>query len=141
MAWQGYFFRATRTGTIFPNSYIEYEGYDSTPNQREDIKAYRDENTRDLYRITAAGHKTKIQVRIRPGLNILQKVSIQNFFRAGATDAEWKERKVQLTYWNEEDNTYYTSYFYIPDIQFKIHHLDHNNNPIYSGFEFHLIEY
>lgn len=141
MAWEGYFFKSTRTNTPFNNSYIDFEGYDSTPNQREDIKAYRDENTRDLYRITAAGHKTKIQFKTRAGLNILQKADIQNFFRSSCTADEWKERKVQLTYWNDEDNEYYTSYFYIPDIKFTIHHLDSWNNPVYSALEVHLIEY
>ena len=47
-AFKGYLLRAVATNTVFPNNYIVYEGWDSTPNQREEIKAIRDDNTRDF---------------------------------------------------------------------------------------------
>lgn len=139
MAWGGYFLKNAITNTVFNNHLIQWDSYLSTPNQREEIKAYRDEVTRQLYRVTATGHKTKIEFTTIPYLNGLQKVAIQSFFREQSPD--WNQRKCQLTYWNDEDNTYYTSYFYVPDITFKVHHLDHNNNPIYEALEIHLIEY
>lgn len=139
MAWSGYFLRNVETGTVFDNHFIQWDSYSSTPNQREEIKAYRDENTRDLYRITATGHKTKIEFSTIPYLNLFQKGLVQVFFATGTPD--WNQRKVHLEYWNDEDNTYYTSYFYIPDIQFKVHHLDNWNNPVYESIEIHLIEY
>ena len=106
---------------------------------QEEIKAYRDDNTRDLYRITAPGHKTKIEFTTIPHLNLFQKVLIQGFFSEGSED--WNQRRVLIEYWNDEDNTYYTSYFYIPDITFSVNHLDEWNNPIYNELEIHLIEY
>ena len=44
--WQGFLFKATQSGDVFPDKYINYESYDTTPNQREEIKAYRDDNSR-----------------------------------------------------------------------------------------------
>lgn len=141
MAWEGYFFKLTRTNVEFDKHFIQWDSYLSTPNQREEIKAYRDENTRDLHRVTAPGMKSKIEFTTLPFLSYTQKCAIQDFFRSSCTADEWKERKVQLTYWNDEDNTYYTAYFYIPDIQFKIHHLDENGYPVYNSLDIHLIEY
>ena len=54
---EGYLFKKTvtqGTSTIdvpFPNRYIALDTWSSTPNQREEIKAYRDDNTRDLTRV------------------------------------------------------------------------------------------
>lgn len=138
MSWAGYFFKATASNTIFDMRYIQYDSYQSTPNQREEIKAYRDENTRDLYRVTAAGKKSKIEFTTMPNLTLAEKQAIQAFFRNNAT--LWSERKIQLTYWNDEDNTYYTSYFYIPDITFSIKRVD-SSGPIYNALSIHLVEY
>lgn len=152
----GYFLKATKTGVIFPMSYIEYDTYTCTPNQREEIKAYRDENTRELFRITAAGMKTKITFSTRKTLHKADKKAILKFFtdeEALDTDpyTALKQRKVQLTYWNEEEDTYKTSYFYIPNLTFKVKHIypterfDTNHNRIYDiiyeALEFEVIEY
>lgn len=153
----GFFIKATKTGAIFPMSYIEYDTYTCTPNQREEVKAYRDENTRELFRITASGMKTKITFSTRKTLHKADKVAILKFFTdEEALDVDdpitaLKQRKVQLTYWNEEEDTYKTSYFYIPNMQFKVKHIyptnkfDRNNNRIYDivyeALDFELIEY
>lgn len=152
----GYFLKATKTNTVFPMTYIAYDTYTCTPNQREEIKAYRDENTRELFRITAQGMKTKITFSTRGALHKADKENILNFFKE-AEYAEFdsftslKQRKVQLTYWNEEDNDYKTSYFYIPNITFKIksiyptNRFDINSNRIYDiiyeAVDFEVIEY
>lgn len=152
----GYFIKATKTNKKFPMSYIAFNTYTCTPNQREEIKAYRDENSRELYRITATGMKTKITFSTRGSLNKADKEAILKFF----TDAEMqepdpalasKQRKVQLTYWNEESSSYRTSYFYIPNMTFKINSVrrtgrydnDHNAiyDIIYNALDFELIEY
>lgn len=152
----GYFIKATKTNQEFPTQYIAYDTYSCTPNQREEIKAYRDENTRELYRITASGMKTKITFSTRANLHKADKVAILNFFTTAEgreTDAATalKQRKVQLTYWNEEEDTYKTSYFYRPNLTFKIKSMkptkrhDINGNTIYDiiyeALDFELIEY
>lgn len=137
-AFEGYLMKATDTGIIFPNKYIIYESWESTPNHREEIKAWRDDNTRDLFRITAEGTKTDFSFDIKAGLHLADKIAIQEFF----TNAEVNhlERKIQLTYWNDEDNEYKTAYFYRPDIQFTIRKIT-DDDIVYKGFTIELVEY
>lgn len=137
-AFNGYLIKATATDIIFPNKYIVYESWNSTPNSREEIKAWRDDNTRDLFRITAQGTKSSFSFNVRAGLHLSDKIAIQQFF----TNAEVNhlERKIQLTYWNDEDNTYKTAYFYRPDIEFTIRKIT-DDDIIYNEFSISLIEY
>ena len=138
MSWKGYFIRATKTNTIFPNEYIAWESYDSEPNHREEIKAYRDDNTRDLTRITAEGTKSSLAFTVRSNLHLSDKIAIQNFFTDAEDDA--LERKINLEYWNDEDNTYKTADFYRPDIKFTIKKIT-EDDIIYKEFTIDLIEY
>ena len=138
MAWAGYLLKATATNTVFPNSYIKWDTWNSTPNNREEIKAYRDENTRDLTRITAAGRKTSIQFSTRDSLHLSDKMAIQSFFTSAESDAD--ERKINLEYWNDEENTYKTGYFYRPNTQFNIRKITDTDN-IYDSITIDLVEY
>lgn len=137
-SYAGYFIKATATGTRFPMKYINEESYKSTPNQREEIKAYRDENTRDLHRVTASGKKTKIEFTTRDGLHLKDKKIIQKFFTDAESDAA--QRKISLEYWNDEDNTYKTSSFYRPDIEFTIKKAT-DTDLIYKELTIKLVEY
>lgn len=142
--WQGYLFKKTeQVGTTvvdvkFPDKYIALESWDSTPNQREEIKAYRDDNTRNLTRITAQGKKSTFSFKTRKYLHLAEKMEIQNFFTSSETDPN--QRKIQLTYWNEEDNKYKTGDFYRPNMKFKIYKIS-NDDIIYDEMSFELIEY
>lgn len=122
----------------FPLEYIEYESYASTPKQREEIKAYRDENTRELYRITASGMKTKITFTTRANLHLADKIAIQKFFTDNESNA--MQRKIYLSYWDDEQNQYNTGYFYRPNMNFKIVSIS-EDDIIYSKLDFELIEY
>lgn len=135
--WKGYFIKATKTNTIFPMKYIVVESYEAIPKAREEIKAYRDENSRNLTRVTAKGHKSSFKFTIRP-LHLADKIKVQKFF----TDAEVnkEQRKIELQYWNDEDNEYKTAYFYRPDITFKIKQATATDIK-YDEFEINLIEY
>ena len=66
------------------------------------------------------------------------KEAIQQFFKH-ATVID-KERKVQLRYWNDEDNVYKTSYFYIADIKFTVSYIE-GTNVVYNPIEINLVEY
>lgn len=137
-SFEGYLLKATATNEEFPLNYIAWESYDSTPNQREEIKAYRDENTRDLVRVTAKGKKTKIKFTTKQGLHLNDKKKIQKWF----TDAESNhaQRKINLKYWNDEDNKYETGDFYRPDINFKIRKVE-ETDLIYEALDITLVEY
>ena len=143
-SFKGYLFKKTvGTGASahdvpFPNRYIALDTWDSTPNQREEIKAYRDDNTRNLTRITAQGKKSKFTFKTRKYLHLAEKKEIQEFFTDSETDRN--QRKIQLTYWNDEANEYRTGYFYRPNMTFKIYKIT-DDDIIYNEMSFELIEY
>ena len=111
---------------IMPNKYIT--AFSSTPNQRLETSAERDQNG-TLQRATLPNYKTKISF----STHILQ--SIINLSMANKL-----QRKCRVTYWNDETNSYYTSYFYIPDIEYTV--MDAEKNDItYQPITVELIEY
>lgn len=139
--WQGYLLKAVHTNKKFPLEYINFESWDSTPNQREEIKAYRDDNTRDLTRVTASGMKSKFGFTTRENLTLEDKIEIQKFFTDAMVDSEArKQRKVQLTFWNDEANDYKTGYFYIPNMDFPIKKVT-NETIFYREMTFQFVEY
>lgn len=136
MAFEGYLMKTGNT--IFPHQYILLESWKTTPNQREEIRAYRDENTRNLTRVTAAGRKSVIKFTTRPNLHLSEKQAIQKFFTDNEVDAD--QRKIQITFWNDESNSYTTGYFYRPNMEFPIKVIK-GNDIVYGSLEFSLIEY
>lgn len=138
MAFAGYLLKAVATNTVFPNKYIEYESWTSTPDQREELVAYRDDNTRDLTRVTATGKKTVFSFKIREGIHLDDKQIIQQFFTSAEVDSE--QRKIQLEFWNDDTNTYDTGYFYRPNMAFPIKKIT-NNDIIYKQLSLDFVEY
>lgn len=138
----GYLFAAMNSnGTVgqhFPNEYIAYDTWDTNPNQREEIKAYRDDNTRNLTRITAQGKKSTFKFDTRENLHLADIEAIKSFFDSCMQDAN--QRRVWLQYWNMEELTYKTGMFYIPNASFKIKKIT-NNDIIFDVHTFDLIEY
>lgn len=116
---------------------MERGSYSTTPNQREEVKAVRDDYTRDLTRITAPGTKTRIEFMTLP-CELKTKMAIQAFFTNAEVDA--LQRKIQLEYYNEETNTYKTSYFYRDDITFNVKKAT-DTDIEYEGFRIVLVEY
>lgn len=122
----------------FPHKYIALDSWSTTPNQREEIKAYRDDNSRNLHRVTAAGRKTAIKFTTRPYLTLAEKQEIQTFFTSHETSAA--ERKIEILFWNEESNSYKSGFFYRPNMEFKIFQIWADTIK-YKAFEFNLVEY
>lgn len=143
--WQGYLLKAVKTNQIFPDTYINFGSWDSTPKQREELKAYRDDNTRNLTRVTADGMKSKFGFSTRENLTLEDKIVVQKFF-TDAMNAETnpseavKQRKVELKYWCDEDNSYKTGYFYIPNMNFPIKKIT-NDTIFYRELTFQFVEY
>lgn len=137
-AFQGYLFKATGASAAFPMKYIDETTWESTPNQREELKAYRDDNTRDLTRVTAAGRKTAISFETRSGLHKADKEAIQSYFTSNESDAT--QRRISLTYWNDEENNYKQGDFYRPNLTFKIKKIT-GNDIIYDKVKIDLVEY
>lgn len=135
---RGYFLKAVNSGEIFPNKYIQIDSWESNPKAREEIKAYRDENTRDLTRITASGTKSKWSFTTMPYLHLADKMAIQDFFVRNESDH--LARRITLEYWNDESNQYEVADFYRPDTQFKIYEIT-SNDIIYDEFKVTGVEY
>lgn len=123
---------------IVPNKYLAYDDYTATPNQRTEVEAYRDLNNL-LHRDTSPNFKTKIDFNTRP-LYLAEKIDLQSVFASGLVNRA--QRKYNVTYWDDEQNTYRTGVFYMPDVDYKIINVDEETkNILYNKMRFALIEY
>ena len=123
---------------IVPNKYLAYDDYTATPNQRTEIEAYRDLNNL-LHRDTSPNFKTKIGFNTRP-LYLAEKIDLQSAFASVLVNRS--QRKYNVTYWDDEQNTYRTGVFYMPDVDYKIINVDEETkNILYNKMRFALIEY
>lgn len=125
---------------VLPNDFLLLEGWSATPNQRTEVDAYRDGNNL-LHRETSENFKTKITLSVRE-MELEDKIRFQSIVNSGMIDAV--QRKVDVTYWNDETNQYVTSQtgFYIPNFDWKISRVDEENNLLYyKDFTLTLIEY
>lgn len=141
----GYLLKAVKTNTVFPDKYIEADQFDSTPNSREEIKAYRDENTRDLTRITAEGMKSTWSLKTRKHLHLADLETIRNFFYDAEEedddpDSNHRQRRVELEFWDMENLEYRTAYFYRPDIKYTVHTYT-DNDIIFNEITIEGVEY
>lgn len=142
MAFEGYLFASCNANftikQVFPNKYIQFNSWTSTPNQREELKAYRDDNTRNLTRVTAAGKKSVFSFKVRNPLHLEDKILIQKFFTDAEIDQE--QRKVNLRFWDDEKNEYRTGTFYRPNMKFPIIRIT-DDDIVYGELTIECIEY
>lgn len=110
----GYLLKAY-DGTIL-DSYIQADTYSTTPDQRQDSNSYRD-GYGELHRTVLPCVCTTIAFSTVP-MNLDDKIAFWDAINSGILDS--MERKVKLTYWNDETNTYCTDTVYIPDTKFPI---------------------
>lgn len=135
MAFEGFLMKASET--TFPHKYIQISTYQTTPSQRQDLDSYQDSKG-NLHRTVVPHDRSKIVFKTIDDLKLAEKQEIQAFFNGAMTNA--RERKVTLTYWNDEDNIYKTGSFYIPDVTYPIKRIM-GNDIVYDSVEYHLIEY
>lgn len=140
--WRGYLLRAKKdehsSWETFPMKYINEASWESTPNQREELKAYRNENNRDLTRVTASGKKSSITFKTRPNLHLTDKIKVQKFFTDNENNAS--QRRIYLEYWNDESNDYKKADFYRTDTKFTIKKVT-EDDIIYDELQIELVEY
>lgn len=119
--------------------YIIKGGYSSTPNQRQEAKAWQDLKG-NLHRDTAPHYRTKIEFKTVNGITLSEKQEIQGIMNSAITDK--RQRKGTVIYWNEEDNEYKQATVYIPDITFEVDEVDEQRKNIYyNSIRIALIEY
>ncbi len=126
---------------ILPNSFILADGWESTPNQRVEIDAYRDANVL-LHRETSENFKTSITLNIR-AMNLEEMTAFKAVIGLATLDINSKkQRKLMVTYWNDEELDYKTATMYMPDVTYTIHTVDEVDRDIeYNGFTIELVEY
>lgn len=126
---------------VLPNSFILADGWESTPNQRVEIDAYRDANVL-LHRETSENFKTSITLNIR-AMNLEEMTAFKAVIGLATLDINnKKQRRLMVTYWNDEELEYKTATMYMPDVTYSIHTVDEVDRDIeYNGFTIELIEY
>ncbi len=135
MAFSGYLLAFG--GKILPHEYIQLSTYEVLPYQRTELAAYRDNNN-DLHRTTSSNHKTTIRFTTVPGLTLAQKRQLQISMASGIISNT--ERKYQITYWNDETNSYITGYFYMTDVSYTVRKIS-STSIVYEPIPFEFIEY
>lgn len=126
---------------VLPNSFILADGWESTPNQRVEIDAYRDANVL-LHRETSENFKTSLTLNIR-AMNLEEMTAFKNVIGLATLDViNKRQRRVMVTYWNDEDLNYKTAVMYMTDTSYSIHTVNEETKDIeYNSFSLELIEY
>ena len=116
--------------------YIFKDSYSVTPNRRQDLDPYRDANGR-LHRNVVSHYATTISFQTKPMWNN-ELAQFMSFVRNHYTNTA--EKKLNVTYYAPDTDSYSSGDFYIPDVQFPIHMID-GNKILYKSVQIELIEY
>ena len=136
MAFSGYLL--SLGGSNLPLKYIYKESYKVTPNRRQDLDPKRDEEGK-LHRNTLSHTATTISFQTKPMWND-EMASLMSLIRGSYSNT--LEKKVNVTYFSPDTNSYHSGTFYIPDIEFTIDMVDTKENRIlYLSTTIELIEY
>lgn len=122
----------------FPMKYVAKNGVHINPNVREEIKAYRDDNSRNLTRVTAAGTKTSISIDILGGQHNAEKNEMQAWFTSHEIDT--LQRKITLLYYDADSDSYKTGTFYRADTEYTIITTT-ANDILWDAWTYDLVEY
>lgn len=136
----GYLLKFNKTNTVFPNKNIEADSFRATPLQRSEIKAYRDSNNK-LHRITSSNHKTKLVFTVMGddgSIPLSEMREILDMLKKAYSN--YTQRKMAVTYWDDETLSYRTMTAYVPDITYTKEKVS-DSNIMYKPFEVTMIEY
>ena len=132
----GWLIKFPKTNQLFPHDLIDKDNYKSTPLQRNEIKAYRD-NSALLHRVTSPNHKSKIEFQTIP-LNLAQLAQIRAILNAAMDNT--KERRLRVTYWDDELLNYRTMTAYMTDVTYPVSVIS-GGDIEYQAIKFTFIEY
>lgn len=132
---RGYLVKAYN-GTIL-DQYLTAEGFKCTPDQRQDKDSYRD-GYGILHRNVLPGVTSTLELTTLDGLNVDQVAAFKEAIESGIINS--MERKLTLTYWNDERMAYCTDTFYMPDMTFTYSRIQ-DNTLIYKSTTFKFIGY
>ena len=139
MAFSGYLIKVgTGTPVEIPMKYMRAETYSVTPHQRLEWSAERDV-TGVLHRETTPNMPPKIEfntpLMTNADIKALNTI-LSNAYSVAA------ERKLSVTYYDPESDTYKTHDCYMPDVKYEIRNVDSVNNVInYEELRYAFIGY
>lgn len=133
---QGWLIKFPKTNQLFPHELIDKDNYKSTPLQRTELKSYRDNNIL-LHRVTSPNYKSKIEFQTVE-LTLAQLAQIRAILNAAFDNR--KERKLRVTYWDDELLDYRTMTAYMTDTTYTVSTIS-NSSIKYNTIRFSFIEY
>lgn len=140
MAFSGYLIKVgTGLAAVeIPMKYMRYTSYKVTPDQRMEWSAERD-TTGVLHRETVANKPPKIEFET-PYMTNSDIVALNTLIQGKYTVAA--ERKLDITYYDPESDSYKTAAVYMPDVNYKIYNVDSTNKKIlYEPLRYAFIGY
>lgn len=143
MAYSGYLIKLKAGGSAvsaetLPMKYIAVSSYKATPDQRLEAKATR--ATTGILRRTTVAHKpSKIEFET-PVITNKDLVQLNTLLQNHFTDA--LQRKLTITFYDNETDSYRDATCYMPDVNYNIDHVDNTKNIIYyDKVRYAFIEY
>lgn len=125
-------------GSNFPLKYVFKESYKVTPNRRQDLDPYRDANG-NLHRNVLSHTATTISFQTKPMWND-EMATLMAFIRNRYTDQD--EKKLSITYYSPDTDSYKTGNFYMPDMEFNMDMVDTVKKKVmYKSMTLEFIEY
>lgn len=122
----------------FPLQYVFKESYKVVPNRRQDLDPYRDANGK-LHRNTLSHTASTIEFQTKT-MNNTDFETVMSWLRSHYSNSS--EKKIPLTYYCPDTDSYNTGDFYVPDIEMEINYVDTTNNKIlYNPTTIEFIEY
>ena len=140
MAFSGYLIKVGEAGSEveIPLTYMRAETYTVTPNQRLEWSAERD-TTGVLHRETVANQPPKIEFET-PLMTNSDINALNTIISTAYTNAS--ERKLTVTYYDPETDSYKTHECYMPDVHYEIRNVDTVKNVInYEQLRYAFIGY
>jgi hypothetical protein len=134
LAYNGYLIKFGNT--VLPFKYIAAGTYKAAPSQTADLDSYRDANA-ELHRNVVRNDIAKIEWET-PYLTDTEVLTLMNIINAAMINA--MERKVTVTFYQDDQGTYRTGIFYVPDITFTVYQAN-AYGVIYMPTRIALIEY
>ena len=140
MAFSGYLIKVGPSGSEveIPLKYMRAETYSVTPNQRLEWSAERDV-TGVLHRETTPNMPPKIEFNT-PLMTNKDIKALNTILSSAYSNAT--ERKLSVTYYDPESDTYKTHDCYMPDVKYEIRNVDTAHNVInYEELRYAFIGY
>lgn len=140
MAFSGYLINVGPSGSEveIPLEYMRAETYTVTPNQRMEWSAERDVNGY-LHRVTVQNQPPKIEFST-PLMTNSDINALNTILSTAYSDAS--ERKLRVTYYDPESDSYKTHDCYMPDVHYSIRNVDSVKNVInYEELRYAFIGY